>query len=75
VHLAAGGRHLLLVALEIEVEVGQRVVLDVAGLVAQASNSGSRARALARLSMKPRGTFCRAPLQLGVVERPRWRSP
>ena len=35
VHLAAGLDHLLLIGLEVEVEMGQRVVLDVARLVAQ----------------------------------------
>ena len=51
VHLAAGFPHLLLVGLEVEVEMGERVVLDVAGAVAQRLEFRQRLdrlRALAR---------------------------
>ena len=48
VHVAAGRRHALLVVLEIEVEVRERVVLDVARGIAQRLELGQPFRHLAR---------------------------
>jgi hypothetical protein len=53
VHRAAVGDAVLLELLKIEIEVGENVVLDLLRLSRSASNSGRRAAALLRLSMKP----------------------
>ena len=58
VHLAAGGAHLLLVGLEVEVEMGERVVLDVARRCrAAARTRAARRPPSRRLSMKPARTW------------------
>ena len=57
-----------LVALEIEIEMGERALIARA-CSRSASNSG-RSRARESFWMKPRGTFSERPLQRGIVERP-----
>ena len=52
-HMPAACSHLLLVVFEIEIEMRERVVLDVRALSRSASNSGRASTAFARLSMKP----------------------
>ena len=67
VHLAAGGAHLVLVGLEVEVEMGERVVLDVARRVAQRLELGQRLDRLRRAcSMKPARTW---PAPSGAARR------
>ena len=67
--LAAGGEDLGLVALQIEVEVGQGVVLDVAGGVAQGLELGQAVGRLAPLADEARLDMAPGPRHQGVGER------
>ena len=69
VHRAARPRYLLLVGLEIEVEMGERVVLDVARLLAQLLELRQRGRRLRALVDEIVADMVQRPLQLRVGER------
>ena len=75
VHVAAGLLHLLLVALEVDVEMVEHVVLDVAGLVAQRVELGQRVAGLGALLDEARAGLRHRILQLRVGQRLRRRWP
>src|SRR5690606_4157767 len=66
--LAAARQHLLLVALEVPVEVGEGVILDVAGDVAQLLELRQGGRRLAPPLLESVPQILHGPLQAGVVE-------
>ncbi len=75
VHLAAGLADLLLVGLEVEVEMGERVVLDVAGAFAQPLELGQLRRPLAPASRRSGCARVRARPATGRRRAPAARCP
>ena len=69
VHLAAGFDDLRLIGLQIEVEIVERVVLDVARIVAQPVEFGQRVDGLAPLVDEAAAHIAERLLQLRIGER------
>jgi hypothetical protein len=69
VHMAAGGKHLALIFLEIEVEMGQHMVLDVAGIVPERIEFRQRVGSLLALADEAFLHIAERFLQLHVDQR------